>query len=423
MAKILAFEKIYNYLNDEFESIKNSLLGNGELLGREIPLDEIKIRYNGGDIETTLNRTTRTFTVLDDIAATDCRVFKAGNIELSADEYTAGDKSITIAKGKALSKFNIRLHNQVADYLSSINCEYTETPDELLEKYVSNGVIEALPIELEDTRTIAYYQPIAVRITSDAAWRNNIMLLCEHFATTVNDQITVIDGFVMQIRATQMPTYTQSYKAHGTEEFDTQLMFDAYITTAPDFAEEESVFIDGVLVPYATFETTKQTILDTDTNPEAEFTYVPQRNDFSISITGLTYSDNTVLQALKMELRSPKAFANRHEIKLQKGEVLAAIINDRTIIVPAVQSTEFIKLYNTTIPMVLDIDYTIDGDNTVTVLDENIVMTDIIVIYGQYAYIQGYSTAIQSGKISNVYGGNISYDITFQLMSELLEEL
>jgi len=422
MAKILAFEKIYNYLNDEFESIKNSLVGNGELLGREIPLDEIKIRYEGGDVETSLNRSTRTFTVLDDIVVTDCRVFKAGNIELSADEYTVSGNSIEIAKGKPLNNFNIRLYNQVGEYLNAINCEYTETPDELLEKYVSNGVIEALPIELEDTRTVAYYQPIAVRITSDAAWRNNIMLLCEHFATTVNDQITVIDGFVMQIRATQMPTYTQSYKAHGTEEFDTQLMFDAFITTAPDFAEEESIYFDDVLIPYATFETTKQTILDTDTNPEAEFTYVPQRNDFSISITGLTYSDNAVLQALKMELRSPKAFANRHEIKVQKGKVLTGVIDGRTIMLPAVQPEEYLKLYNGTIPMVSGVDYGYDGV-VITVLNETIEMSDIAIVYGQYAYIQGYSATIQMGKISNVYGGNISYDITFQLMSELLEEL
>ena len=347
---------------------------------------------------------------------------KRAVLELSESEYTVSGNSIEIAKGKPLNNFNIRLYNQVGEYLNAINCEYTETPDELLKRYISNGVIEALPIELEDTRTVAYYQPIAVRITSDAAWRSNIMLLCEHFAATVNDQITVIDGFVMQIRATQMPTYTQNYKAHGTEEFDMQLMFDALLQLRPTLPKKKAYLLTGVLVPYATFETTKQTILDTDTNPEAEFTYVPQRNDFSISITGLTYSDNAVLQALKMELRSPKAFANRHEIKLQKGEVINGVVADRTITFPVGQETDYLKFYNITVPMVIDEDYSISG-GVVTVLDENIVMTDIIVIYGQYAYIQGYSTAIQSGKISNVYGGNISYDITFQLMSELLEEL
>ena len=83
--------------------------------------------------------------------------------------------------------------------------------------YTSNGVVENLGIQLLDTRVLNYIQTVSVGITSREEYRGNIGILCEQFCKELQDKIAIIDTYSLHIRCTQMPSYTENYKAHGIE--------------------------------------------------------------------------------------------------------------------------------------------------------------------------------------------------------------
>ena len=283
--------------------------------------------------------------------------------------------------------------------------------------YTSNGVVENLGIQILDIRTLSYIQTINIGLTSRAECRQNIMLLCEKFCESMQDLIIEITDTItyrLHIRCTQSPSYTQNYKG-SVEEFDTSFLFDIKISVAPDISNDEELYIDSVLIPYSTIQTVKQ-----DDNPTPKVTmsnynsFTANKNTFVMNIKGYTYTNNAVLQALKAELRNPDNIGTEHIVKIQKGTITNFTITDRTITLCDTLTAGNLVLYNGYIKMILGTDYSI-ANSVITVLNVDITMTDIVIIYGLYAAINTYSMIISNGTITNVYGDNISYDITMQL--------
>jgi len=137
--------------------------------------------------------------------------------------------------------------------------------------------------------------------------------------------------------------------------------------------------------------------------------YSASYNLGTIRITGISYSDNTALKALKNEVRDFAEFETEHILKIQKGNVITGTIDNRTI---TVADASNLTLYNNDVKMILGTDYSIAG-NVITVLDNDITMTDIIILQGSNVFIKTYSMILTEGTILNIYGENIEYTLTF----------
>lgn len=407
---MLQFEKIYKYFNGYLQALKDELITDSKLKETPIPIESIKIRYNGGDLSSddyTLDD--RTFTITNiDVATADCTVFRKGDIQLASTEYTITGNEIEIAGGTALTAFDIKLHSNVGNYLQGIH----ETDTYGNSKYITNGVIENLGIQLLDKRVLTYMQTVSVGITSKAEHRDNIMLLCGQFANELHDSIVEITDtttYSLQIMCTQMPQYTQNYKGHGIEEFDTSILFDIKISTYPDYSEKETLFIDNTEIPYSTLEVYKKVELEPDLQKIDFIKYSASYNLGTIRITGISYSDNTALKALKNEVRDFAEFETEHILKIQKGNVITGTIDNRTI---TVADASNLTLYNNDVKMVLDVDYSITG-KVITIIDNDITMTEIIILQGSNVFTKTYSMILTEGTILNTYGENIEYTLTF----------
>lgn len=407
---MLQFEKIYQYFNGYMQALKDELITDGKLKDTPIPIESIKIKFNGGDLspdDYILND--RTFTITNtDITAADCKVFRKGNIQLTSAEYQISGNDITIEGGTALKEFDIKLFSNVGNYLQGIH----EADTYGNSNYVTNGVIENLGIQILDKRVLTYIQTVSVGITSKAEYRDNIMLLCEQFANELHDsiiEITDTDTYSLHIMCTQMPQYTQNYKGHGIEEFDTSILFDIKISTYPDYSNDETLYIDGTVIPYSTLEVLKKVELTPDLQKTDFIKYSASYNLGTIRITGISYSDNTALEALKNEVRDFAEFETEHILKIQKGKVISGAIENRTI---TVADSSNLVLYNNDVEMILGTDYSIAG-NVITVLDNDITMTEIIILQGSNVFIKTYSMILTEGTILNTYGENIEYTLTF----------
>ncbi len=407
---MLQFDKIYKYFNSYMQALKDELITDSKLKDTPIPIESIKIKFNGGDLlpgDYTLDN--RTFTITNtDITAADCKVFRKGNIQLTSAEYKISGNDITIEGGTALTEFDIKLFSNVGNYLQGIH----ETDTYGNSKYITNGVIENLGIQLLDKRVLTYMQTVSVGITSKAEHRDNIMLLCGQFANELHDSIVEITDtttYSLQIMCTQMPQYTQNYKGHGIEEFDTSILFDIKVSTYPDYSKKETLYIDGTVIPYSTLETLKKIELEPDLQKIDYMKYSASFNMGVIRVIGISYSDNSVLQALKNEVRDFAEFETEHILKVQKGKVITGTIASRTI---TVADTSNLILYNNDVKMVLGTDYSITG-KVITVLDNNITMAEITVLQGLYAFIYTYTMILTEGTILNTYGENIEYTLTF----------
>lgn len=417
MSDLLKFENIYKYFYDSFLTLKNELLAADKFKADDLPMEEVIVRYNGGDLSTDdyiMSDTARTFTITNtDIVTADCKLYKTGNIPMTTEEYSISENVITIASGETLTEFDVKLFNSVGNYLQGVavdtygNFEYT-----------TNGVIENLGIQLLDIRTLTYIQTVNIGLTSRAECRSNIMLLCEKFCENMQDLIVEITDkttYRLHIRCTQSPSYTQNYKG-SVEEFDTSFLFDIKISVAPDISNDEELYIDSVLIPYSTMQTVKQ---DNEMTPkiiQANYnSFTANKNTFAMNIKGYTYTNNAVLQALKAELRNPDNIGTEHIVKIQKGTIITNFtITDRTITLGDTLTASNLVLYNGAVKMILGTDYSISS-GSITILNNDIEMTDVVIIYGLYASINTYSMIISNGTITNVYGDNISYDITMQL--------
>ena len=327
---MLNFQKVHSYFNDYIQSLKNELLANKKLT-TPAPIDYITLRYNGGDIDDyTLSDNTFTITN-DEIVTADCLVLKEGVILTEDTDYTVSGNDITILD-TTLTDFDIKLYNNVGNYLQGLAVDNYGNSN-----YTTNGVVENLGVQLLDTRVLNYIQTVSIGITSKAEYRNAIMLMCEQLCEELQDQIVEItdtDTYSLHIRCTQAPNYTQNYKAHGIEEFNTSILFDIKITTAPDYANEEELYIDDVLIPYSDLETSKGVETHQDTSKDYSYARATaKRNIGVIKVTGYSYTNNAVLQALKNEVRDLDEFSTSHTVVLQKGTILNGTITDRTITV------------------------------------------------------------------------------------------
>ena len=405
---MLQFDKIYKYFNGYLQSLKNELLADELIKDTPIPIEEIKIKYNGGDIlESDYELEDRTFTIINpDISVNECKVF-IGNIRIN--DFTINGNNITIADGKPLTKFDIKMYDNVGHYLEGVR--ENDTFEGF--NYITRGVVGNLGIQLLDTRVLTYMQTVGVDFTSLAEYRNNMMLLCERFAKEIHNTTLEIDEYSLNIRCTQMPQYTQNYKGHGVEEFNTAILFDIKISVAPDYVKDEGLYIDGILIPYLTMETTKTTELEADLGKYTHAKYTIARNLGAIRITGTSYSNNDVLQKLKKEVRNLNELETIHNVIIQKGIELESSVSGRTI---TVNTNDDFIVYNNGTEMILNVDYSVSYDSGVhiTVLDENINMDDIVVLSGLNAFKHAYSMVVTEGIISSIYGGNIEYSITFQ---------
>ena len=406
---LLKYDKIYNFFNEYMQALKNGLLTNEELTNEElkdisIPIELIEIRFNDGRLDKAdYTVSGRVFTITNaDVDASECTVFADG---LQIYDFTVTGNEIAIPEGDALTEFDIKLHSNVGNYLQG---------QDYSKKYVTQGVVENLGIQLIDTRVLAYMQTVSVGITAKADDRNNIMILCEKFARELNDVIYKTEQdeqeYSLHIRCTQMPDYSQNYKAHGIEEFNTSILFDIRITQNADYSIEEELYIDNVLIPFSTLATSKTVETEPDLRKESFAKVTASRNICEMQITGFTY-DNAVLQALKNQVRDFEQFETVHTVRLQKGLVIDGNVESDDITVPSVDN---LHLYYDGVKLVLGTDYSITG-LVITILNEDVVTAEVTVLQGEYAFLYQYEMIMTEGAITNTYGGSIDYAITLQV--------
>lgn len=430
--KILTFNNIYKYLNSEMQLRITELLAAGKL--KEKQVGDVKLYHNGGEY-TDWAREYDTITLADDI---EVRVFEN---DLEITNFTKDGRKITFAAA-ALDKFYIDLQENTTEYLYGLKQEYLVTEIEFYKTYRAKGVIEGLPIELEDTRTVAYYQPIVVRVMCANYWRENYKIVFDHFCSSLNDTITVLDSYSVQFRVTQMPSFTASYKAHGIDEFDCQFLIDCFVAEAPDFSDDERLYINGEEVPYIQLDISKDVTLDADTAKKPNFEYVGQKNDMTIRVVGNTYSDNEVLQAIKKDIRSATEYNKNYlvEIRLStsKGAIKYEFNGDPNSIIISTHD-DIVVYFNG--ELLDSSEYSVNkvppvGGQEISVIDFPLGSEARLAGDTAYAertktteiYNEGdsppphtYNAILQRGTVTNVYGGNIAYEITLVQRSTLVD--
>lgn len=415
---MLSFDKVYEYFNSELNALKDEMLSEGVFKFPEIPMEEIKIRYNGGDLtESDYTVSGREITITNtDVVTADCEVFKTGDILI---DVTVAGNVITIDGGEVMTSFDLNMCKNVGDYLERLKAgDFDEE-----EEYINNGIIEHLGIEPIDTRVLTYIQTVGVSMSSLADYRDNALTLLTTFAQEQHDIITEItDGeetYDLHIRCTTMPDYSQNYKGHGQEEFNSFMVFDIKISKALDSSNKTETYINGTLIPYATVNVSKATSLTPDLSKNNSVKNIAERNTLVIEINGTMISDNAELQSLKADIETAETFARDYTIKRQKGTLLVNdvdydIVNRTLELTDTSLDVSTLKVYNGTTLLTLTIDYTV-ADGVITITDETITMTDLILIVGDYCYINTYSMLLAEGDITNTYGEDITYRAVFQL--------
>ena len=111
------------------------------------------------------------------------------------------------------------------------------------------------------------------------------------------------------------------------------------------------------LFPYSTLQVSKTTETEPNLLKDINVKIHASRNIGTVKITGFTYSNNAVLQALKNEARDFDEFETLHTLVFQKGTILEGDIIDRTIKVTG----DNLVLYNNSIKMILGTDYSVLG--------------------------------------------------------------